>query len=217
MASKKKQTAKKKTAKTRAANGRALKKKPENPIDDDKSPSLGKWTVRQRMFVLEYMHDFNAAAAAVRAGYNEADAAGCAYRLKNMPHIKQKIDEEVAKRLARLDRSADDVINQMGNVAFADLRELSPDLLGGISDGLAAAIQSVKLSKRQSGEYDDDGKPIFEDVVEYRIADRNSALNMLGKVHKLLSDRADQSPKEQEPASTSVPDIIFECDSVDDG
>ena len=208
---------KKKAAKKKRAVKRVRKPAPEL-IGGDETPFVGDgpWTLRQQMFVLEFMVDYSPMNAAIRAGFAEHTAANSGYKLKQMPHIKAKIQELVKERVERLQRTSDQVINQMGNIAFADLRELSPELLGGLSDSTAAAIQSVKLTKRQSGEYDPDGNLIWDDVVEYRIADRNAALNMLGKVHKLLTDKVDHSGAVEITHKTKIVEIPAKSPLPDD-
>jgi phage terminase small subunit len=150
-------------------------------------------SIRERTFVAEYLTDFNATQAAIRAGYSEASARQTAHELIRKPHIEALIDKRVEMRLERLDRTADDVLIQMQRVAFADIRKIEPNLLGHLPDDIVAAIQSVKLSKRQSGDRDSDGKPIWENVVEFKLADKNAAIGMLGKHHKLLTDKVEHS------------------------
>ena len=162
---------------------------PSNPSDQPSMP------IKQRLFILEYLQDFNATQAALRAGYSKKTAAEYGYQLLQKPFIKAQVEREVQKRLVRLGISADDVVNQMSRIAFADLRVLSPELMSHIPEETSAAIQSVKLTKKRTGEFDDGGEPVYDDVVEYRLADRNTALNMLCKVHNLFTDRVETDIK----------------------
>jgi len=63
-------------------------------------------TKKQKKFVNEYFVDFNASAAAIRAGYAEASARQQASRLLSNDNIKK----EIAIRLEKARLQADDVI-----------------------------------------------------------------------------------------------------------
>ena len=177
---------------------------------------VGHWTLKQRLFVHEYFVDFKPADAAIRAGYSENGAAQTAYRTMQLPHVAVEIERLLQERLRKIDITADRVLNQIGNIAFADLRKLSPELMNHLDAETAAAIQSVKLSKKQSGEYDEDGNPIWDDVVEYRTADKNGALNMLGKALKLLNDRVTHDGAVDVSATVKVVEIPAKAALPDD-
>jgi len=69
------------------------------------------FTEKEKMFIKEYLIDFNATQAATRAGYSKKTA--CAIGSENLrkPHIQQAIAEEVNARINHLDLSRDYVLN----------------------------------------------------------------------------------------------------------
>ena len=74
---------------------------------------------KQRVFVEEYLIDFNATQAALRAGYSERTAYSIGARLlKNV-----EISEEIKVRLSSMTMSADEVLIRITEQAKADLGE----------------------------------------------------------------------------------------------
>jgi phage terminase small subunit len=58
---------------------------------------MAKLSAKQRAFVQEYCIDFNATAAAKRAGYSNATATGSASRLLGKAHIQEAVQAQRAK------------------------------------------------------------------------------------------------------------------------
>lgn len=77
-----------------------------------------------QLFVLEYIKDFNATQAAIRAGYKSDTAKQKAYGLLKDERIKQAIDEAIAERKERLHIDADNVLYKWWQIATADYNEL---------------------------------------------------------------------------------------------
>lgn len=73
---------------------------------------------KQRLFVAEYLVDFKARDAAVRAGYSKKNPHMTAHRLLSNPKIAAAIDEEVKKLERRVELRQDDVVNELKKVAF---------------------------------------------------------------------------------------------------
>lgn len=68
----------------------------------------GRWPEeRRKRFVLEYLQDCNATAAAIRAGYNPRTARNTGYRLMRLPEIQQAIAEAQDARAKELGDSAE--------------------------------------------------------------------------------------------------------------
>ena len=79
-----------------------------------------KLTPKQLKFCQEYLIDFNATQAAIRAGYSAKTAQQQSADLLLKPVIQTKISELMAKRDQRLEKSADEVLRRVWEVA--DLR-----------------------------------------------------------------------------------------------
>lgn len=83
---------------------------------------------KQQLFVREYLVDLNAAAAAIRAGYSKKTARQHAARLLTNVYISAEIERSTQARLQKLAITADNVIQELGRLAFFDVRKLfAPD------------------------------------------------------------------------------------------
>ena len=77
---------------------------------------MAKLTAKQQRFVEEYLVDLNASAAARRAGYSERTANRMACENLTKPDIASAVGEQRAKLAERAQRSADDVLRDIGRV-----------------------------------------------------------------------------------------------------
>jgi Terminase small subunit len=83
---------------------------------------------KQQLFVREYLIDLNATAAAIRAGYSRKTARQHAARLLTNVYISAEIEKSTQARLQKLAITADNVIQELGRLAFFDVRKLfAPD------------------------------------------------------------------------------------------
>jgi phage terminase small subunit len=72
-----------------------------------------KLTERQKLFVFEYLVDFNAKRAAIRAGYSPHSASTHGPKLLQKPLIKAALGEAQAVRVARTKIDQDFVVNRL--------------------------------------------------------------------------------------------------------
>lgn len=154
--------------------------------------------MKQIRFCREYLVDRNATQAYIRAGYSEDGASQNSSRLMGNDDIAALISRFEADRAIRTQTDADQVISQLARLGFSDIRKIfSPTgemlRVEELDDDTAAAIQSIKVTKRLSGELDSEDRPMYEDVVEYRLADKRGALELIGKNHKLFTDKVEHA------------------------
>lgn len=81
-------------------------------------------TPKKRAYVIEYVKDFNATQAAVRAGYSENSAHAQGSALFNDKDVKAAIDEIVADRAAASGISAEKVLLRWWEIAAADPNDI---------------------------------------------------------------------------------------------
>jgi phage terminase small subunit len=81
---------------------------------DDLSP-------KQRRFVEEYQIDLNATQAAIRAGYSPDTARSIGCENLTKPNISEAIAELMAARSARTKVTADQVVERLAALAFANI------------------------------------------------------------------------------------------------
>lgn len=79
---------------------------------------------RQQRFVDEYLIDFNATQAAIRAGYSKRTARSMASENLTKPDIQAAIAAARVKQQERTQITADAVLREAWNIATADVREL---------------------------------------------------------------------------------------------
>ena len=112
--------------------------------------------------------------------------------------IRRAVDEAREARLKRVDHTADEVVREIGRVAFADIREAYDDnsrllAVKEFPDDVAASVASIRTTKQNLTV--GDGKQ--EDVIELKRWDKLKALDMLAKHHNLYE-------KHQEAAAPKV-------------
>lgn len=73
-------------------------------------------TGKQQIFILEYLKDFNATQAAIRAGYSRRTAASIGQENLTKPEIKQAIDTAMSERESRTQVSGDWVIQTLREI-----------------------------------------------------------------------------------------------------
>ena len=84
-----------------------------------------KLTDKQEAFCDEYLKDFNATQAAIRAGYSEKTARSAGQRLLTNVDIKRRLAEAQAKRSERLEISVDRVALELARIGFSTIKEIA--------------------------------------------------------------------------------------------
>ena len=108
-------------------------------------------TPKQIRFVQEYIVDFNATQAAIRAGYSKKTARQQGSRLLTNVDIQKKLRELIKQQEARTQVEADKVIQEAARIALADIgpafndngtvkdiRDMPEDLRRAVSESRAA-------------------------------------------------------------------------------
>lgn len=153
-------------------------------------------TNKQKVFVEEYLHDFNATQAAIRAGYSEKTAYSIGWENLRKPEIL----EIVEKRLQEKQMSADEALSMLADIARGDLGEFMDissvgfnlDLLDENGDKKKTRlIKKIKqktttfIAKKES----DEDREVTETEIELYPAD--NALRDILKIHGKFIDRQD--------------------------
>lgn len=139
-------------------------------------------TLKQKMFIDEYLVDLNATQAAIRAGYSPKTAKDIASQNLAKLNIRIEIDKKMAERSKRVGMNADRVLQELGKLAFVKIEDVIDFETGRIkptatSDDLAA-IQSIKI---KPGEYGTER--------EIKFYDKKATLELLGKHLGLWTDK----------------------------
>lgn len=141
---------------------------------------------RQQQFAREYLVDFNATAAAKRAGYSENTAYSQGHDLLKHPEIKKLIAQQIEARSQRVEVTADRVLQELAKVAFAsvgDFLEVQPDgsavvNLQGLTPEQLAAIGEVQVDEYVDGRGEDQRRV---KRVKVKMLDKLKALELVGR------------------------------------
>lgn len=147
---------------------------------------------RQQRFVVEYLLDLNAKQAAIRAGYSEKTAESQGSRLLSYAKVSAAIADAQARRAARVEIKADDILLELLRLAKSDVRQLFDETgrlkpIHEMSDTAAASLASVEILREKTtvqGEI-----TIEESVRKIRLWDKTAALTTLAKHLGLLKER----------------------------
>lgn len=78
--------------------------------------------MKQQAFITEYLLDFNATQAAIRAGYSPRTACEQGYDLLRRPHVAEALTELSRKQLAKASITAERLIEEYAVLGFSDMR-----------------------------------------------------------------------------------------------
>ena len=147
---------------------------------------------KQKAFASEYVIDYNATQAAIRAGYSERSAYSQAHELLKKPEVKKAIQELEEAASERTAITKDMVLKELARVAFVDPRKLfdeegRPKDIRFLDSDTAAALSSVDIY--EEFDYDGDEKELSGYTKKYKWADKLRALEMLGKHLGMFTDK----------------------------
>lgn len=151
-------------------------------------------TPKKHLFAKEYIIDLNASKAAIRAGYSEKTAYSMGQRLLKDVEIQKEIQRLMDERGKRTEITADRVLIEIGRIAFFNPKNLfnsdgTPKTMQDISDDTAAAISGLDVVSMSGGEAQ------AGQILKYKIADKNSALEKLCKHLGLFNEKSSNEDK----------------------
>lgn len=136
---------------------------------------------KRRAFIDEYLVDFNATQAAIRAGYSERSAGSIGHEILKIPEVAEAISQRISERTM----TADEALIRLADMARGDLSDyisgdgLDVDRL--VADGKGHLVKGIKRVRTQ-----------YDDRREVEIYDKQAALKLILDHH----DRAGAGPQE---------------------
>jgi phage terminase small subunit len=147
---------------------------------------------RHRLFVKEYLVDLNGARAAIRAGYAQRQAKTIGSRLLRRPEIAALVAKGKEQRADKKRVTADRVIEELGRMAFADIRNF-----------IDWGPQGVKLRNKSALDGDDaaaiadvEAKGSNGQIGRLKLYDKLAALNALARHLGMIGGRAALGPQD---------------------
>jgi len=107
----------------------------------------GELTQKQKRFCEEYLVDFNATQAVIRAKYTKRSASSMGYENLKKPEIRTYISELVKARKLKTQVTADRVLEELAKIAFANEGEKTGDKL----KALDVLVKHVGINKEYHG------------------------------------------------------------------
>lgn len=184
---------------------------------------MDKLTPKQRRFAEEYIVDLNASAAYRRAGYkargNAAEAN--ASRLLRNAKVASVISELKRERSERTQITADRVLEELAKLGFSNMLDYIE--IGANGDAYvdlsrmtrdqAAAVQEVTVEDFMDGR-GEDAREVRR--TKFKLADKKSALELLGKHLKLFTEKHEHSGPGGGPIRT-IEVVESRTDGSDEG
>jgi phage terminase small subunit len=150
-------------------------------------------TGKQTQFVAEYLTDFNATQAAIRAGYASGSAGKSGWRNLQRDNVRAAIAEAQAPRLAKLDMDAEAVLAELARIARANVLDYmrigedgTPVIdFSKLDRGTAAAMSEVVVEDFQRAR--GAGKREVRRI-RFRLHDKLAALRELARLFGLARE-----------------------------
>lgn len=181
-------------------NDPVIEEKTEPEIPDDEG-----LTPKQRIFVMEYLRDFNATRAAMAAGYSKKTAYSIGWELLRKPEIKAAIQRYNEAMMDEVGINAQRVLMEYMKIAFSDITDYvefgqaEEPLFSDKGEPLINPETGDQMTYKRSfvafkNNDDVDGTIINEvkqgkDGVSVKLYDKMKALDVLTKYIDLLPDK----------------------------
>lgn len=138
---------------------------------------------KQKMFIIEYLKDFNATQAAIRAGYSPKTAYSIGQENLKKPEIKAKIEKLIEERCM----TSDEVLLRLAEHARSNV--------GDYIEVLPRGQAIIKLEKAKEAEQLHLIKKlkITKTGPEIELYDQQAALQLIGKHLGLFKEQIEQS------------------------
>lgn len=157
-------------------------------------------TPKQERFIQEYLIDLNATQAAIRAGYSPKTAN--VQGTQNLVKLSNEISKAMNERSTRTEITQDRVLRELAKIAFSDIKNFlsfktDKVLIGYDDDGKMVSDYQQVIEVKPSEEVD--GTMIQEvsispkGVFQFKLHDKKSALDMIGKHLGMFKDKLELS------------------------
>ena len=169
---------------------------------------MSKLTLKQRLFVAEYLIDLNATQAAIRAGYSPKTAYAIGEQNIRKPSIQAALKNAMKNREKRTEVTADKVVTELAKIAFANGTNFARIVTGtrkkkvwneDLEDYDEIDVDEQFVQFVDTDTLSDDEKAVISAVKETRhgIAvesyDKVRALELLGKHLGMFKDKIELS------------------------
>lgn len=141
---------------------------------------------RQKRFCDEYLIDLNATQAAIRAGYSKKTAKQIGQENLTKPDLQRYIAERMKQKEAELIADQDEVLRYLTSVMRREMKESVVVTLQNKTEKWVKDEETGKLKKQTVTTE----SPAVVDIPA-RLCDANKAAELLGKAHRLFTEKVD--------------------------
>ncbi|MEN6488632.1 MAG: terminase small subunit [Smithella sp.] len=148
-------------------------------------------TRKQANFLSEYLTDFNATQAAIRAGYSVKSANPISQKLLKNPEIQAGISQKIAEKAMK----SDEILQEIADIArgsmgdFLDISSMAFHVDLNRAKELGKLHLIKKIKQRTTLKQGKDGDEEEFTNIEIELIDKLDALKTLAKAQGLLIDR----------------------------
>lgn len=164
-----------------------------------------KLTPKEKIFISEYLKDFNATQAAIKAGYSKKTAKEQGYEILTKPHIQEAVGQEVERILKNNRGLALRVVRECEKIAFGKIS----DVMEFDDDGVTLLdSKKIDTSTVESVGFDETcTKGGVSKKKRVKLYSKEKALEILAKYTMLYTD-APQATFNINTDDTKVADIL---------
>lgn len=161
----------------------------------------------QKKFCLEYLKDFNATQAAIRAGYAKRSAAVHASRMLSNANIQAFIQKKAKNIEEKAEIDIAKVLQEFGRIAFSDMRKYFNDDgsmkdIHSLDDNSAAAISAVEVLEEFSGT--GEKRKLIGYTKKLKLWDKKGSLDSIGKYLGMFKEIMEHQGKNGGPIQTET-------------
>ncbi len=151
-------------------------------------------TPRQARFVEEYLVDFNAKDAAIRAGYSKKTAKQQGHKTLQTPAVQEAVTAAMEARSKRTEIAADTVVQELARIGFADMGDyvsIDPETgavaldFSALPDDGTKIIQEIVQEDRVEGRGKD---AVLVRKTKFKLYSKLDALEKLGRHLRIFTD-----------------------------
>jgi phage terminase small subunit len=149
-------------------------------------------TLKQEVFVREYLIDLDAAKAVIRAGYHATGqrAAEIGYQLLQKAPVREQIQAEMDARSRRTHITADQVVTELARVAFVDMSRIVR-----FEGGKMVITETKDLTEDERRALSEMSESVTENghTRKVKVHDKLKALELLGRHLGMWKDKVELS------------------------
>lgn len=154
---------------------------------------MEKVNLKHQAFCREYIKDFNATKAAMRAGYSAKSAYSIGQRLLKNAEIQAELKRLLAPAEEAAGLTADKLCKEIGRISYSNIKNFhdekgNPIPIQKLPDEIAACISSIDYDIEMLIDENGITKP-FRYIKKIRLWDKNKAHDLAARILKMLDER----------------------------